>query len=65
VHVLDDDITEEGDVALCAEQRADEAEAVARALLRDGGSGLFLPRLRGSCVGERLVPVQRPKSKSE
>ncbi|WP_434418122.1 hypothetical protein [Nannocystis pusilla] len=51
-------------LALCAEQRPDEAEAVAQALLR-GGPGLFLPRLRGSCVGERLVPVQRPKSKGE
>ncbi|MCY0987627.1 hypothetical protein OV203_10860 [Nannocystis sp. ILAH1] len=51
-------------LVLCAEQRPDEAEAVAQALLR-GGPGLFLPRLRGSCVGERLVPVQRPKSKGE
>ncbi|PCC73595.1 hypothetical protein SAMN02745121_07343 [Nannocystis exedens] len=51
-------------LALCAEHRADEAEAVAQALLR-GGPGLFLPRLRGSCVGERLVPVQRPKGKRE
>ncbi|MFY0540529.1 hypothetical protein [Nannocystis pusilla] len=51
-------------LALCAEQRPDEAEAVAQALLR-GGPGLFLPRLRGSCVGERLVPVQRPKAKGE
>lgn len=51
-------------LALCAEQRPDEAEAVAQALLR-GGPGLFLPRLRGSCVGERLVPVQRPKGKGE
>ncbi|MCY1008576.1 hypothetical protein OV079_24045 [Nannocystis pusilla] len=51
-------------LVLCAEQRPDEAEAVAQALLR-GGPGLFLPRLRGSCVGERLVPVQRPKGKGE
>ncbi|MFZ6182706.1 hypothetical protein [Nannocystis pusilla] len=51
-------------LVLCAEQRPDEAEAVALALLR-GGPGLFLPRLRGSCVGERLVPMQRPKGKGE
>ena len=44
-------------LALCAEQRPGEAEAVAQALLRDSGPGLFLPRLRGSCVGERLGPT--------
>ncbi|MDC0669808.1 hypothetical protein [Nannocystis radixulma] len=48
-------------LALCAEQREAEAEAAAKALLATTGPGLFLPRLRGSCVGERLVPVQRPR----
>jgi hypothetical protein len=48
-------------LALCAERREAEAETAAKALLATTGPGLFLPRLRGSCVGERLVPVQRPR----
>lgn len=47
-------------LALCAEQREVEAEAAAQSLLRTSGSGLFVPRLRGSCVGERLAPLLRP-----
>lgn len=47
-------------LALCAERREAEAETAAQKLLAASGAGLFLPRLQGSCVGERLVPVQRP-----
>lgn len=48
-------------LALCAEQREAAAAAAAQALVRASGSGLFVPRLRGSCVGERLAPLLRPK----
>lgn len=48
-------------LALCAEDRRPEAAAIAQALIAARGAGLFLPRLRGSCVGDLLVPVQRPR----
>lgn len=47
---------------LCDQDRRPEALAAAQALLAARGAGLFLPRLRGACIGEQLVPVQRPRS---
>ncbi|MDC0722787.1 hypothetical protein [Nannocystis bainbridge] len=52
-------------LALCADGRPDAAEATAQTLLRTSGPGLFLPRLRSSCVGERLAPLLRPKPAGE
>lgn len=49
-------------LVLCDEDRRPEALAVAQALLATRGAGLSLPRLRGACIGEQLVPVQRPRS---
>jgi hypothetical protein len=45
-------------LVLCDADRRPEALATALALLAARAAGLFLARLRGSCIGEQLAPVQ-------